>query len=329
MEWTQQRVIVTGAGGFIGSHLAQRLVGLGAAVTAVVRYNSRGDEGNLRYLDPEVRRRLDVRRIELTDIDAVRQLVQGGEVVFHLAALVGIPYSYANPGDVIVNNVGSTLNLLLVGRERGLARFLQTSTSEVYGSAQQVPIPETHPLQPQSPYSASKIATDNIALSFHYTYGLPVTIVRPFNTFGPRQSARAVLPAVICQALAGDEIRVGETTTTRDFTYVDDTVRGFLLLAATPDAVGECVNIGTGREVAVGDAIRTIVDVVGKENRVVRDEARVRPEASEVQRLCADISKARRLVGYEPSVSFEDGIRRTVDWVAAHLDVYRPASYAV
>ena len=329
MEWTQKKVVVTGAGGFIGSHLVERLVALGAQVTAVVRYNSRGDEGNLRYLDPAVRARLDVRGIELTDLDAVRQLVQGGEVVFHLAAFVGIPYSYANPGDVIGNNVVSTLNLLLVGRERGLERFVQTSTSEVYGSARAIPIAETHPLQPQSPYSASKIAADHIALSFHYTFGLPVTVVRPFNTFGPRQSARAVLPAVICQALAGDDIRVGETETTRDFTYVEDTVRGFLLLAESSATVGECVNIGTGREVAIRDAIRTVVEVVGKANKVVRDEARLRPEASEVQRLCADISKARRLVGYEPSVSFAEGIRRTADWIAAHLDVYRPGAYAV
>lgn len=329
MEWKDRRVIVTGAGGFIGSHLVERLAALGAAVTAVVRYNSRGDEGNLRYLDPAVRRALDVRGIELTDIDAVRQLVRGGEVVFHLAAFVGIPYSYANPGDVITNNVVSTLNLLLVGRERGLERFLQTSTSEVYGTARDIPISETHPLQPQSPYSASKIATDNIALSFYYTYGLPVTIVRPFNTFGPRQSARAVLPAVICQALAGDEIRVGATSTTRDFTFVTDTVRGFLLMAESPDVVGECVNIGTGREVAIEDAIRTIVATVGRDNRVVRDETRLRPEKSEVQRLCADIGKAHSLLGYAPSVSFDEGITRTVEWIAAHLDVYRPRNYAV
>jgi dTDP-glucose 4,6-dehydratase len=231
MDWTAKRVAVTGAGGFIGSHLSEALVRAGAEVTAVVRYNSRSDDGNLRYLDAETRRQLRILRIDLTDMVATREALTGVEFVFHLAAFVGIPYSYAHPHDTVQNNVMATLNVLSVAREAGFAKVVQTSTSEVYGSALHIPMTETHPLQPQSPYSASKIATDHIALSYYYAFDVPVTIVRPFNTFGPRQSARAVLPSVITQALAGTDIKIGSTTTTRDFTYVDDTVRGFLLAA--------------------------------------------------------------------------------------------------
>jgi dTDP-glucose 4,6-dehydratase len=326
--WTSRRVAVTGAGGFIGSHLTEALVRAGANVSAVVRYNSRGDDGNLRHLDPEVRGNLRVHRIDLADVDATRQALAGAEVVFHLAAFVGIPYSYANPHDAVLNNVLSTLNVLSVARESGLEKLIQTSTSEVYGSARAIPIPETHPLQPQSPYSASKIATDHIALSYHYAFGLPVAVVRPFNTFGPRQSARAVIPTVITQALTGSEIRIGATTTTRDFTFIEDTVRGFLLAAESPSATGEVINIGTGREISVDDTIRLIVAAVGKEAHLVRDDRRLRPERSEVLRLCADITKARRLLGFTPAVSLEEGIRRTVAWIADHLSLYRPEVYA-
>ena len=326
--WNSKRVAVTGAGGFIGSHLAEALVRAGAEVTAVVRYNSRGDDGNLRYLDSAVRSSLRVHRIDLTDVDATRQALANAEVVFHLAAFVGIPYSYANPHDSVANNVLSTLNVLSVARETGLEKLIQTSTSEVYGSARQIPIPETHPLQPQSPYSASKIATDHIALSYHYAFDLPVAVVRPFNTFGPRQSARAVLPTVISQALSGHEIKIGTTTTTRDFTFVTDTVRGFMLAAETPASIGEVINIGTGREVRVDDAIREIVRAVGKDVRLVQDDRRLRPEKSEVTRLCADIEKAGRLLGFHPLVTFEEGIRLTIAWVADHLGTYRPDVYA-
>jgi NAD dependent epimerase/dehydratase len=326
--WTSKRVAVTGAGGFIGSHLTEALVRAGADVSAVVRYNSRGDDGNLRHLDPDVRGSLRVHRIDLADVDATRQALAGAEVVFHLAAFVGIPYSYANPHDAVLNNVLSTLNVLSVARESGLEKLVQTSTSEVYGSARTIPIAETHPLQPQSPYSASKIATDHIALSYHYSFGLPVAVVRPFNTFGPRQSARAVIPTVITQALTGSEIRIGTTTTTRDFTFVEDTVRGFLLAAESKAAVGEIINIGTGREISVDDTIRLIVATVGKDVRLVQDDRRLRPERSEVLRLCADIAKAERLLGFRPAVPLEEGIRRTVAWIADHLSLYRPETYA-
>jgi NAD dependent epimerase/dehydratase len=329
MTWSSKRVAVTGAGGFIGSHLVEALVAEGAEVTAVVRYNSRGDDGNLRYLDPAIRDQLRIRRIDLTDLEATRQALQGAEIIFHLAAFVGIPYSYANPHDAVTNNVQSTVNVLAVARENGVERLVQTSTSEVYGSARQVPIPETHPLQPQSPYSASKIATDHIALSYYYAFHLPVAVVRPFNTFGPRQSARAVIPTVIMQALSGAEIRLGTTTTTRDFTYVSDTVRGFLLAGAAPGTLGEIVNLGTGRETSIADMVKLVAAELGRASRVVQDAERLRPETSEVSRLCADLTKARRLLGYEPLVTLEEGIRRTAAWIAEHLAAYRPDAYAV
>ena len=294
-----------------------------------MRYNSRGDDGNLRFLDPEVRASLRVSRIDLADEDAARQALKGAQVIFHLAAFVGIPYSYANPRDTVANNVLSTLNVLSVARDEGLEKVVQTSTSEVYGSARQVPIPETHPLQPQSPYSASKIATDNIALSYHYSFNLPVTVVRPFNTFGPRQSARAVLPTVITQALVGKEIKIGTTTTTRDFTYVEDTVRGFMLAGDSAATTGQVINIGTGREISIEEAIRIIARTVGEEVRLVPEESRLRPATSEVSRLCADISTAARLLHYQPQVTFEEGIKRTVAWIGEHLDAYRPGAYSV
>jgi len=329
MTWSSKRVAVTGAGGFIGSHLVEALVAEGADITAIVRYNSRGDDGNLRFLSEKVRRGLRVERIDLTDLEATRQALRGAEIVFNLAAFVGIPYSYANPHDTVMNNVQATVNVLAVARENGVERLVQTSTSEVYGSARQVPIPETHPLQPQSPYSASKIATDHIALSYYYAFHLPVAVVRPFNTFGPRQSARAVIPTIITQALAGSEIKLGTTTTTRDFTYVADTVRGFMLAGASPAAVGEVVNLGTGRETSIADTVKLIVGTLGSKARVVQDAERLRPETSEVSRLCADIGKARKLLGYEPEVGLEDGIRRTAAWITEHLGTYRPDAYAV
>jgi len=329
MGWMSKRVVVTGAGGFIGSHLVEALVTEGADVRAIVRYNSRGDDGNLKFLDDAVRQQLRIERIDMADLEATRGALRDAQVVFHLAAFVGIPYSYASPADTVMNNVQSTVNVLAVARENGLERLVQTSTSEVYGSARQVPIPETHPLQPQSPYSASKIATDHIALSYYYAFHVPVAVVRPFNTYGPRQSARAVLPTIIMQALAGGDIRLGATGTTRDFTYVSDTVRGFLLAGASDAAVGEVVNLGTGRETSIADAVRLVARVLGKEAHVVQDEARLRPETSEVSRLCSDIGKARRLLGYEPQVSLEEGLRRTAAWIAENLGQYRPDAYAI
>lgn len=329
MNWSSKSVAITGAGGFIGSHLVEAAARAGAKVTAITRYNSRGDDGNLGFLPRDVMDAVDVKRIDVADLDAASHALSGVDIVFNLAAFVGIPYSYENPHDTIVNNVMSTLNVLHLAREEKIGKVVQTSTSEVYGSARIVPIPETHPLQPQSPYSASKIATDSISLSYHYSYGIPLVIVRPFNTYGPRQSARAVIPSVISQALTGSDIRVGSTDTTRDFNFVGDTVRGFMLCAASEAAIGEAVNIGSGREMSIAHAIEEIVRVVGRNNRLVIDEARIRPEKSEVSRLCADISKAKQLVGYEPETHFEEGLKQTIEWMADHQHLYKPDTYNV
>jgi dTDP-glucose 4,6-dehydratase len=330
LSYRGKRVLVTGAGGFIGSHLVECLVREGAQVTALLRYTSRGQRGCLEFVAPAV---LDsVRPVlgDIRDFDAVRDVVRKSEVVFHLAALIGIPYSYAHPQEVIDTNVIGTSNVLLAARENGnVERVVLTSTSEVYGSARYVPMDELHPLQAQSPYAATKIAGDALGESFYRSFGTPVVIVRPFNAFGPRQSARAVIPTIIAQALAGGEVRLGAMDTVRDFTYVEDTARGFVEVARVGRCVGEVVNLGTGREVSIREVVRVTGEIVGRELQIAADERRLRPEKSEVSRLLADASKARRLAGWHPAVAFEEGLRRTVDWIAGHLDLYRPQEYAV
>jgi dTDP-glucose 4,6-dehydratase len=329
MNWTGKRVVVTGAGGFIGSHLTEQLLALGAHVLAIVRYNSQGNIGNLRLIDDRLKGNLEVVRTELRDLAALRPLLEGREVIFNLAASVGIPYSYVNPQEVVENNILSTLNLLLVAKEQKVKKFVQTSTSEVYGSALMVPIPETHPYQPQSPYSASKIATDSIALSFHYSFGLPVAIVRPFNTYGPRQSARAIIPSLISQALKGEVIKVGTTTTTRDFTFVLDTVQGFLNVAESVDSVGQAINLGSGREISIDDLAKMIITKVGRGAKLEFDASRQRPDKSEVQRLLADVTKAKTLIGWEPRYTLESGIERTIEWIEGNLAQYRTEIYNI
>ncbi len=328
MNWTGVKVVVTGAGGFIGSHLAERLLEVGAELTAFVRYNSRNHHGFLELLGP---RKKDVRVIagDVSDLDTVRSALQGAGVVFHLAALPGIPYSYLHPREVFEVNAAGTLNVLMAARDAACARVVITSTSEVYGTAQYVPIDERHPKQPQSPYAASKVAGDAMALGFHAAYGLPVTVARPFNTYGPRQSDRAIIPTIIAQALTRDEILLGNLTPTRDFTFVTDTVEGLLAVGACPAAMGEEVNLGSGQEVSVGELAREIIAAVGLPVEVRQDPARVRPESSEVARLLADNSKARRLAGWSPRVSLADGLRRTVEWVKERLDLYDPGAYRI
>ncbi|MBI3087433.1 MAG: SDR family NAD(P)-dependent oxidoreductase [Candidatus Omnitrophica bacterium] len=308
------RVLVTGAGGFIGSHLVERLVAEGYAVRAFLRYTSQRSWGNLQEAGPEVLSAVEPYYADIRDGDAVRRALDGVSILFHLAALMGIPYSYLHPREVVDVNVMGTLNVLQAAREAGVQRLIVTSTSEVYGTAQQVPIPETHPLHPQSPYAASKVAADALAVSFHHAYGLPVVVVRPFNAFGPRQSTRAVIPTVISQALAGETVAVGATTPRRDFTYVTDTVGAFVRAAAAPEAVGKVFNVGRGSEISVGELIALVGDCVGKPLRVTTEARRLRPEASEVQRLCADARQAETVLGWRPSVSLAEGIRRTVDW---------------
>lgn len=328
MTWSGRNVVVTGGGGFIGSHLVERLIDLGANVTAFVRYNSRNHPGFLDLLAPHTKR---IRIVpgDIRDPGAVRTALEGADTVFHLAALTGIPYSYVHPIEVFEVNAHGTLNVLAGARDGGLQRVVISSTSEVYGSALYVPIDEKHPKQPLSPYSASKISSDAIALSFHAAFQLPVTVVRPFNTYGPRQSDRAIIPTIISQALTQPQITVGNTTPTRDFTYVSDTVEGFLRLAESEAAVGQEVNLGTGSEVSIGDLVRRINAIVGRDLPVCKKDERVRPETSEVKRLLSNNSKARDLVGWTPRVTLDDGIRLTAKWVEARLELYDPSAYRI
>ena len=325
--WKDRRVLVTGAGGFIGSQLVERLLERDARVRAFVRYNSRADAGLLRLVPPGLRDSLEVTGGDLREWQAVRQAVRDCEIVFHLGALISIPYSYHHPFEVAETNFMGTLNVLMACRYLGVQRLVHTSTSEVYGTARQVPIDESHPLQGQSPYSASKIGADKLAESFFCSYDLPVVTVRPFNTFGPRQTARAVIPAIISQALANSTIQLGNLTTKRDFTYVSDTVRGFLLAAEADEVAGQVFNLGTGAEISIGELAQKIVQMVGKPVELTVDPERLRPEPSEVMRLLSDHARASRCLGWEPEVSLEEGLAHTISWIREHLDLYRTSTY--
>ena len=327
MDWKNLKILVTGAGGFIGSHLVETLLNEGARVRAFVRYNSRGDPGLLRLLAMDRSDRLEIIPGDLRDSDAIHASARDCELVFHLGALISIPYSYRHPREVVEVNFMGTLNVLTACRDLRIPRLVHTSTSEVYGTARRAPIDETHPLQGQSPYSASKIGADKLVESFYCAYNLPVVTVRPFNTFGPRQSARAVIPAIITQALAGKTIRLGNLDTTRDFTFVSDTVAGFLAAAATVGVEGGVFNLGTGQEIRIGDVVEKIVGKVGHPVEVVVESERLRPEKSEVLRLVSDNRLARENLGWSPQISLDDGLDRTIAWVRDHLDLYRPGQY--
>ncbi|MDP9238742.1 MAG: GDP-mannose 4,6-dehydratase [Chloroflexota bacterium] len=330
MRFEGKTVVVTGAGGFIGSHLVEHLLGSGAHVRAMLRYTSRGQRGSLDFLPATLLDQVAITMGDVRDFDAVREIARGADAIFHLAALIGIPYSYEHPQEVIDTNIIGTSNVLLAAREAGtLERIVLTSTSEVYGSAMRVPMDEQHPLQAQSPYSATKIAGDALGLSFHRSFGLPVTIVRPFNAYGPRQSARAVIPTIISQAVAGQPLRLGTLDTTRDFTYVADTARGFAAVAAADAAVGEVINVGSGNEVSIREIVRKVGAITGRELIIEGDEQRMRPAKSEVSRLLSDSTKARRLGAWQPEVSLDEGLRRTTEWISNHLELYRPREYAV
>ena len=317
---------MTGAGGFIGSHLVERLVQRGARVTAVVRYLSSGSRGWLER--SPVADQIEFVHSDIGDAGLINNAMRGQDTVFHLAALVGIPYSYVAPGSYVRTNVEGTATVLDAARAAGVRRFVHTSTSEVYGTAQVVPIPEDHPLQTQSPYSATKAAADLLAWSYHRSFDLNVVVVRPFNTFGPRQTARAIIPTIISQALTSDEIRLGNLEPTRDFTFVSDTVEGFLHLANATDASGQVINLGTGDEISVGDLASRIQSLTGSRASIVSDAARARPTASEVERLRADNSRARAL-GWSPRVSLDDGLIATIAWIRDHLEHFRPKSYSI
>lgn len=327
MNWKGKNVLVTGAGGFIGSHLAEKLVSEGANVSAMVRYNGPGRWG---WLDSsELAKDMKVVAGDITDAEMVRRAMENQEVVFHLAALIAIPYSYDAPRSYVRTNVEGTLNVMVAGKDHGTPRIIHTSTSEVYGTALYAPIDEKHPLQGQSPYSASKIGADKIAESFYLSFEVPVTTVRPFNTFGPRQSARAVIPTIITQGLKGEQVRLGNFTPTRDLNFVSNTVDGFLAAAASPKAIGMTINLGSNREISVGDLVRLIGTLMGRDLLVETEEQRQRPTASEVERLLANADLAKEVLGWTPTVTLEQGLEKTISWLESHLNLYRPELYAV
>jgi dTDP-glucose 4,6-dehydratase len=320
-------VLVTGAGGFIGSHLAEKLVELGAHVRAFVHYNSMGTWG---WLDHStVKGNFEVVAGDVRDRDSVEGAMEGSNVVFHLAALIGIPYSYHAPLSYVRTNVEGTLNVCQSALGAGVERMVHTSTSETYGTAQYVPIDEKHPLKGQSPYSASKIGADKLAEAFHLSFGLPVVTLRPFNTYGPRQSARGVIPTIITQCMTGDTIRLGNLSPTRDLTYVADTVDGFIRAGETKGVEGEVINIGSSREISIGDLAQKIAKLMNKSIKIESDAERARTDGSEVERLCASNELAEKLLGWKPSCSLSDGLSSAIDWIGKNLETYRPDTYAV
>lgn len=329
MMWENRSVLVTGAGGFIGSHLVEELARQGATVRAFVRYNSRGDIGLLRFLNRDYLNKVEIVMGDLRDMSAILNAMSNCETVFHLGALIAIPYSYTHPREVIETNVMGTLNVLEAARIVKPSRVIHTSTSEVYGTAKSIPINEEHPLQGQSPYSASKIGADKIVESYYRSYELPVVTVRPFNTYGPRQSTRAVIPTIITQALTKDVIKLGELSSTRDFTFVDDTVRGFLCAAEAKSIIGREINLGSKQEISVGDLAKTISKMIGREIEVICENDRLRPSKSEVFRLYADNSLAHQLMGWQPLTSLDEGLAKTISWVKEHLELYRVGTYQI
>lgn len=322
-----KKVIVTGAGGFIGSHLVEALVAAGASVTAVVRYNSNSLIGNLAFLDRKVRNEVRVASGNVEDSDFMYRAIEGQDIVLHLAALIAIPYSYEAPRSYVRANIEGTLNVLEAARRYNVSRVVHTSTSEVYGTALRVPIDETHPLQGQSPYSASKIAADKLAESYYRSFGTPAVTVRPFNTFGPRQSARAFIPTIISQALSRDEIHLGSLTPERDMTFVSDTVAGFMAAATTPAIEGLTINLGTGETHSVGWFAERLLSLMGFEKPIVQEKHRMRPELSEVLKLVSDNTLARKAMDWSPKVTLDDGLRQTIAFVKANRDLFRTDEY--
>jgi NAD dependent epimerase/dehydratase len=325
--WQGKKVLVTGAGGFIGSHLTEYLVTKGATVRAMVHYNALGGWG---WLDNSpLKDHMEVVAGDICDRDSVSRAVSGQNVVFHLAALIAIPYSYQAPASYVRTNVEGSMNVMLAAQQHGVERVVHTSTSEVYGTARYAPIDEGHPLQGQSPYSASKIGADKIVESLHLSFGIPAVTVRPFNTFGPRQSTRAVIPTIITQLLTGNHVKLGSLHPTRDLNYVGNTVEGFVLAAEAPDAIGQTINLGSGREISIGDLVQVIAKIIGINPTVESDDNRIRPGKSEVERLIADNTLAHKLLGWEPRLTLEEGLSQTVDWMREHLAKYRPGVYSV
>lgn len=329
-SWTSVKVLVTGADGFIGSHLVERLVALGADVRAFCLYNSNGSLGWLDTADPAVRDAFEPRLGDIRDARLVEAACEGIDIVFHLAALIAIPYSYQAPESFVDTNIKGTLNVLEAVRRAGCTRLVQTSTSEVYGTPATLPIVETHPLQGQSPYSASKIAADKLCEAYHCSFDVPVVTLRPFNTYGPRQSTRAVLPTMLVQLLAGKrEVRLGRTDTRRDLTFVADTVEGLISAGAAPRVEGQVIQLGTGRAVSIQEMFDIACGVLGVSARVAQDDTRLRPDASEVMTLISDPSKARACLGWQPQVTIEDGVRQTARWLEQRPSLFSAERYHV
>ncbi len=330
MEVKGKKVLVTGAEGFVGSHLVEELVKMGAKVTAFVFYNSQNKIANLDYLPKAILNEVKIISGDIVDFGAMKDAVKGQEVVFHLAALIAIPYSYLAPEAYVMTNVLGSLHVMQACREAGVKKIVHTSTSETYGSAIYTPIDEKHPLQAQSPYSATKIGADKIVESYYCSFNLPVATIRPFNTYGPRQSARAVIPTIICQAVAGKKkIKLGMLSPVRDMNYVKDSVKGYIQIAESDKTIGEVINIGSGRAITIGELANKILELVGSDAEIVSDEARIRPPKSEVKQLICDYSKAKNMFGYEPDYSLEKGLSETIEFVKENLDIYRPDEYTI
>lgn len=328
MSLKNKKIFVSGAGGFIGSHLVESLVNEGADVTAFIHYNSNGSYG---WLDDSPCQK-DIKFVlgDVTDQGSVESAMKGTDVVFHLAALIGIPYSYIAPISYVRTNVEGTLNIMQVAREQGVSRVIHTSTSETYGTALSVPINEEHPLQGQSPYSASKIGADKIAESYYCSFDLPVVTVRPFNTYGPRQSSRAIIPTVVTQCLAGKRsIKLGNVTPTRDMNFVSNTVDAFIAASTAYDAIGKTINIGSGIEISIKDLVLLIARLTNKDIHIETDPDRVRSENSEVERLLADNTQAKKILNWEPKVSLEEGLGITIEWLEKHLSSYKHDKYVI
>ena len=329
MDWTSKKVLVTGADGFIGSHLTEKLISQGARVKAFVMYNSFNTWGWIDTFSPKDKEAAEIVCGDIRETDLLKQALKEVDIVFHLAALIAIPYSYASPSSYIKTNVEGTLNLLQTSMDYGVQKIIHTSTSEVYGTAQYVPIDEKHPLQGQSPYSASKIGADMVAESFFRSFNLPVAIVRPFNTYGPRQSARAIIPTLILQMFKDTTIRLGSLHPIRDFTYVSDTVEAFIKAAEAEGINGEVINIGSNQGISIGELTNTLSQVVGKEVTIECEEERVRPVNSEVNQLLCNNQRAKELIKWHPTVKLVEGLTRTVDWFEKNQQAYKSDLYNI
>lgn len=330
MNISNKKVFVTGSEGFIGSHLTEKLVKLGANVTALVQYNSFNNWGWLDTFDKEILNNINVITGDIREYDNMKRAIKGQDVVFHLAALIAIPYSYLSPMAYVRTNVEGTTNVLEACREYDVEKIVHTSTSETYGTALYVPIDEKHPMQGQSPYSASKIGADKIAESFYKSFNMPIATIRPFNTYGPRQSARAVIPTIISQILSGKkEIKLGSLTPTRDFNYVKDTAEAFIKIAESDKTIGEVINSGSNYEISIGDLVKKIIYLINEDVKIICDEERLRPEKSEVNRLWADNKKIKTLTEWSPKYTLDEGLKETIDWIKNNMNYFKADIYNV